>query len=71
MAGKRLYITIPERDSRLIERLAMLGRECRGMWARRVVLTELYRQLGTDHELQDYDQALARLEREEMLRHGR
>lgn len=70
MAGKRLYITIPERDAHLIRRLAMMHAECMGMWARRTILIELYRELERSHDLQDYDAELARAEREEVL-HGR
>lgn len=70
MAGHRIYATIPERDYRLISRLAMIGGECAGMWARRVLLSELYRTLQNDEELLEYDAALARVERDQVL-HGR
>lgn len=70
MAGRRLYITIPERDWYLVRYLAMKGGECQGMWARRAVLLELYRWLQTDEDLQNYDARLSSEERERFL-HGR
>jgi len=70
VASKRIYISVPHRDYYLILRTATLSQECLGQWCRRAVLTELYRLLGEDTELQDYDAALARAERERMV-HGR
>lgn len=70
MAGKRVYITIPQRDADLIDRLATLKGQCRGQWCRVAVLVALYAALVRDLDLQDYDAELARREREEIL-HGR
>ena len=68
MAGKRLYITIPQRDWHLIRHLAAQAQECPGMWARRVILTALYIDLKRNTELQQYDAELAAQERLEVLR---
>ena len=70
MAGKRLYITIPQRDHALIARLAMLEEECSGQWARRAVLLRLYTELLHNTELQDYDVQLSLEERQEVMHHG-
>ena len=71
MAGHRLYVTIPERDFRLIQHWAMIGAECPGMWARRVVLTELYKLLRVESELKRYDEQLAAEERRRFIEDGR
>ena len=70
MAGKRLYITIPKRDWDLLRRIGTLEGQCPGYVARIYVLSHLYARLGEDTELQEYDQELARQERQEVL-HGR
>jgi hypothetical protein len=70
MAGRRIYITIPERDWYLIRHLAMRSGECQGELSRRWVLQALYSALKRDEELSRYDAQLAQEEREEVL-HGR
>jgi len=70
MAGKRIYLTIPTRDWHLLRRLSTLEGRYPGYMARIYVLASLYRELRNRPELQDYDDELGRLEREELL-HGR
>jgi len=71
MAGRRIYITIPQRDADLLRRVGVETGECMGMVARRYVLTALYKRLWLDKELMEYDAEQARLEREEMVNYGR
>lgn len=71
MAAKRVYITIPRRDYDLIRRLATLEGQCPGQWCRLEVLMSLYRALGADKDLQDYDAELTAAERAEVLKGGR
>lgn len=68
MAGKRIYVTIPERDWQLIRRLAMLQGWCQGRLARQWLLTRLYRELERDVELRAYDAQLAAEDREKVYR---
>jgi len=70
MASKRVYITIPLRDWRLIQRYGLMTNQCVGQLARMWTLTALYRLLGEDADLQAYDQALAWAERKEIIRGG-
>jgi len=71
MAGRRVYITIPEEDHELLGHWAMLNGECRSMLCRRIVLTSLYHALSTIDELKDYEQSIQLRRRERMVSHGR
>jgi len=71
MAGKRIYITIPEEDYELLNYAGALAKECRGMIARRYVLDRLYHELQASPLLQTYEEGIRARRRERMLRHGR
>lgn len=71
MAGKRVYITIPEEDFELLGRWAMMGSECRGQLCRRIVLAALYAMLRSTTDLQEYETAIQERRRQRMLDHGR